>query len=211
MRSADREGPLLVATRNRGKLRELRPLFTGAGIRVIDLEEAGLPPTAAEDDLEHHERFEDNALAKARYFHALSGLPTVADDSGLEVVALGGRPGVRSRRFAGEPGLEGAAQDAANNARLLRELAGVAARGARFVCAAAFVDGGRELVQLGTIEGEIVDEARGAHGFGYDPYFRSREAGKTLAELEVWEKERISHRGRAFAALVEALSASPSS
>lgn len=205
MSAADRDVPLLLATRNRGKLRELRPLFATAGLRVIDLEEASLAPAPAEDDLEHHDRFEENALAKARHFHALSGLPTVADDSGLEVAALGGRPGVRSRRFAGVPGLEGKAQDAANNARLLRELLGVEDRRARFVCAAAYVDGAREVVRLGTVEGEIVDDARGAHGFGYDPHFRSLEAGRTLAEMDVAEKEAISHRGRAFAALVEAL------
>jgi XTP/dITP diphosphohydrolase len=201
---------VLVATRNPGKLRELRPLFGALGVGVVDLNEAGIPETAAEDAVESHETFEDNALAKAHYFHRASGgMATVADDSGLEVAALGGAPGVRSKRFSGAEG-PSRAVDAANNALLVERLAGSADRRARFVCAAAFVgDGGRELVRLGTVPGRIVDRAVGEHGFGYDPHFLADELGKTFGEATVEEKARVSHRARAFAALVDALGAEP--
>ena len=196
---------VLVATRNAGKLRELRPLFGALGVRVVDLAEAGIAESDAEDAVEAHETFEANALAKAHWFHAASGgLPTVADDSGLEVEALGGGPGVRSKRFSG---VEGASRvvDAANNALLVERLAGVADRRARFVCAAAFVGAGRELVRRGSVPGRIVDQGAGAHGFGYDPHFLADELGKTFGEATVEEKGRVSHRARAFAALVAAL------
>ena len=203
-------GPeVLVATRNPGKLHELRPMFAALGIAIVDLAAAGIAESADEDAIEAHESFEENALAKARHFHALTGRPVVADDSGLEVEALAGAPGVRSRRYSGASGPDRAVY-AANNAKLVRELAGVGDRRARFVCAAAFVDGVRALVRRGTTEGTIVDEARGIEGFGYDPHFLSDELGKTFGEATREEKGRISHRGRAFAALVEALAAGPS-
>ena len=199
-------GAVLLATRSAGKLRELRPLFAGAGIAVIDLVEAGLAETPDEDDLERFATFEENALAKARHFHRLSGRPTVADDSGLEVAALGGQPGVRSKRWAARGGLDGQALDDANNAKLLEALADVPDRRARFVCVAAYVDGERELVERGTSEGEIRDAAApGGHGFGYDPYFWSHELRASFADVAREEKARVSHRGRAFAALVRAL------
>ncbi len=196
---------LLLATRSQGKLRELRPLFADAGLAVVDLVEAGIPETPDEDELERFETFEENALAKARWFRDVSGLPTVSDDSGLEVLALGGRPGVRSKRWSGRSDLSGQPLDDANNALLLRELSGASERRARYVCVAAFVDGSRALVRRGETEGVIVDAPVGSGGFGYDPYFRSDELGRTFGEATRAEKERVSHRGRAFRALLSAL------
>ena len=197
--------PLLLATRSAGKLRELRPLFADAGIEIVDLVAAGIPESPDEDALEAFETFEENALAKARHFHQLSGLPTVADDSGLSVSALGGRPGVQSKRWSGRPDLGGQALDDANNALLLRELAGGTDRGARYVCVAAYVDGEREIVRRGEAAGSIVERPVGSGGFGYDPYFLSADLGRTFGEATREEKERVSHRGRAFRALVAAL------
>jgi XTP/dITP diphosphohydrolase len=197
--------PWVLATRNAGKLRELRPLFVDAGIAVIDLDEAGVEESPDEEALECHATFEENALSKARWFATRSGgLPVVADDSGLEVVALDGAPGVRSKRWSGRADVCGAALDAANNALLLERLHGVRDRRARFVCAAAWCDAGRELVVRGETPGVIVQagEASGEHGFGYDPLFRSDELGMTLAEATVAEKQAVSHRGRAFAELL---------
>jgi XTP/dITP diphosphohydrolase len=196
--------PILVATRNAGKLRELRALFAGLGVELVDLAAAGIPETPDEDALEAYDTFEANALAKARHFHALSGLPTIADDSGLAVDALGGAPGVHSKRYSGATG-PSAVVDRANNTKLLAALADTGDRGARFVCAAAYVDGERELATRGEALGRIVDDARGSDGFGYDPHFRSDELGLTFAEATVAQKEQVSHRGRAFRALVEAL------
>jgi XTP/dITP diphosphohydrolase len=198
----------VLATRNAGKLRELRPIFEQAGIPVIDLVTAGIAETAAEAVVESFDTFESNALAKARWFVARAGgRPVVADDSGLEVAALDGAPGVRSRRWSGRDDLAGAALDTANNALLLRSLEGVRDRRARFVCAAAWTDGVRELVVRGEVTGEIVlaGNEKGVHGFGYDPLFRSHELGVTLAEATVAEKQSVSHRGRAFARLLAQL------
>lgn len=199
--------PLLIATRSAGKLRELRPLFAAAGLEITDLGAAGLPERPDEEDgLEAFPTFEENALAKARYFFARSGgLPTVADDSGLEVAALGGAPGVRSKRWSGRAELSGAALDEANNARLVAALDGRSDRRARYVCAAAIVSSARELVRRGETSGMIVERPRGQSGFGYDPYFLSDELGATFGEVDRASKERVSHRGRAFRALIEAL------
>ena len=194
--------PLLIATRSRGKLRELRELFRGAGLAVLDLEQAGIPVADVEEELESADSFEENALAKARYFARLSQRPVIADDSGLEVMALGGRPGVRSKRWSGRSDLTGVALDEANNAHLLRALKGLTNRRARYVCVAALVDGAREVTCRGTTEGEIIDCPRGAGGFGYDPYFFSDELGMTFAEATVQQKEDVSHRGRAFRSLI---------
>ena len=196
---------VLLATRSEGKLRELRPLFEAAGIAVADLREAGLAPSPDEDVVEAFDTFEVNALAKARYFHALTGRPTVADDSGLEVDVLHGHPGVRSKRWSGRTDLSGQALDDANNARLLAALRDVADPAARYVCAAAFCDGAREEVIRGETAGVIVREPRGEHGFGYDPYFLSAELGATFGESARDVKEGVSHRGRAFRALLERL------
>jgi XTP/dITP diphosphohydrolase len=198
---------VLIATRNEGKLRELRPLFEAAGVKTVDL--AGLEveeDLVAEGEIEAFDSFERNAVAKATYFYEVSGgVATVADDSGLEVTALGGAPGVRSRRWSE------AGTDAANNAKLVASLAGASDRRARYVCAAAFVGLGHELVHRGMVEGEIVDVPRGAGGFGYDPYFVSRELGKTFGEASLAEKQGVSHRARAFKALLAAIAAEPGS
>ena len=200
-------GDLLIATRSAGKLRELRPLFERAGFTVVDLEEHGIEEEGAEAELERFATFEENALAKARYFYEISGgIATVADDSGLVVQALDGAPGVRSKRWSGRADLEGKALDAANNAMLLSALAGAADRSARYVCAAAFVGLDGELVRRGETDGVLLAAPRGSGGFGYDPYFASSElGGRTFAEATREEKERVSHRGRAFRRLVEAL------
>jgi XTP/dITP diphosphohydrolase len=199
---------ILLATRSGGKLRELRPFFERAGLKVQDLAMAGIAEGPVEEGLERFETFEENALAKARWFAQVGGLATIADDSGLEVAALGGRPGVRSKRYSGRTDLSGTALDDANNAKLMLELAGVADRRARYVCAAAFVDReGREVVVRGTTEGTIAHAPRGDGGFGYDSYFESVELGVTFGEATIDAKERVSHRGRAFRALLEAVSA----
>lgn len=200
---------LLLATRNPGKLRELQPLFERAGFPIVDLETFGLPEDDDEHDLESFPTFEENALAKARHFYEVSGgMATVADDSGLEVPSLGGAPGVRSKRYSGAA-LAGPRLDDANNAALLAALrhapAGHSDRRARFVCAAAWVGLGTEIVRRGETEGEIIAEPRGRLGFGYDPYFLASDLGRTLAEADVAEKEAVSHRGRAFHALIAAL------
>ncbi len=200
-------GSLVAATRNDGKLRELRPLFAAAGFTLEDLRAVGLSATiAGEADVERFESYAENALAKARFFHdASGGLPCVADDSGLEVAALHGAPGVRSRRWAERDGLSGAALDDANNARLVSAMVGVADHAARFVCAAAYCDGQRDMVALGTVSGEIVERPRGSNGFGYDAHFVSADLGVTLAEATLEAKARVSHRARAFAKLIELL------
>jgi XTP/dITP diphosphohydrolase len=200
-------GDVLVATRSAGKLRELRPLFERAGFTVVDLSEHGIEHESAEDELERFDTFEDNALAKARYFYEISGgIATVADDSGLVVPALGGAPGVRSKRWSGRDDLEGSALDEANNAKLTGALAGVADRTAKYVCAATFVGLDGEVVRLGETAGVLLESPRGTGGFGYDPYFASSElGGRTFAEATREEKERVSHRGRAFRRLLEAL------
>jgi XTP/dITP diphosphohydrolase len=194
--------PILIATRNPGKLKELKPLFAAVGYPVTDLREFVLEPDDGESDIEQYDSFEANALAKARYFYEISGgVATVADDSGLEVPALGGAPGVRSRRFSA------AGTDASNNAKLIELLQDVPDRSARFVCAAAFVGLGSEMVRLGATHGVIVNPPRGSSGFGYDPHFESIELGKTFGEATIEEKSRVSHRARAFAALLTAIQA----
>lgn len=197
----------LLATRSAGKLRELEPLFRRAGIQVMTLEGAGIVESPDESAIEAFPTFEENALAKARYFHDISGLPTFADDSGLEVHALNGEPGVRSKRWSGRDDLAGVALDGANNARLLQALRGVPSRRARYVCVAALVTSTEALVRRGEVEGEIVEKARGRGGFGYDPLFFSTELGVTFGEASLREKERVSHRGRAFRELLTAMHA----
>lgn len=169
---------------------------------MIDLSAAGVVESAAEDELEVFATFEENALAKARYFHEHTGRPAFADDSGLEVEALGHAPGVLSKRWSGRTDLAGQALDDENNRLLIARLGGASNRAARYVCAAAYVEAGRELVSRGETAGRIIDAPRGEHGFGYDPYFFSTELGKTFGEATREEKELVSHRGRAFRALL---------
>jgi XTP/dITP diphosphohydrolase len=197
--------PFLLATRSTGKLRELRELFERAGVVVLDLDAAGIPEQPEEEELEVFDTFEENALAKARYFYRRAGMAVVADDSGLEVFALGGRPGVRSKRWSGRTDLTGQALDDANNERLLKALGNVSDRRGRYVCVAALVAGASERTFRGETVGRVLDHPKGTGGFGYDPYFFSDDLGKTFAEAGVEEKERVSHRGRAFQGLLTSL------
>ena len=189
-------------------MREIRRILADVeGLRVLDLDEAHIPASPDEDHLEPFETFEENARSKARFFFEQSGIPTVADDSGIAVDALDGAPGVRSKRFAPR-GLAGEAQDVANNRHLVDLLKGVPAaeRTARYVCVAVFVDGsGRELLARGEAEGVVIDEPRGTGGFGYDPHILIPELGRTFAELSPEEKNARSHRGVASRRLVEQL------
>lgn len=209
---------IVLATRSKDKLRELRPIFRAAGIDVMDLDAAGLPEDVdAEAGVEQFDTFEQNSLAKARHFFERSGgaHAVVADDSGLEVFALAGRPGVHSKRWSERPDLSGSALDAANNAKLLAELEKVEReapapanedyRRGRYVCAAAYVDSSRECVFRGECAGRILRAPRGTGGFGYDPLFELDGLDVTFAELDREAKERVSHRGKAFHQLVTAV------
>ncbi len=189
----------VVATRNQDKLRELEEML--AAMELVPLpDEVELPP-------EEGETFADNALAKARAAHAATGMAAIADDSGIEARALGGRPGVRSARYAGPE-----AGDEENLELLLRELAGAADRSVAYVCALAYVgeDGAEQLFE-GRCEGRLADEPRGSGGFGYDPAFVPDDTGpgdrRTMAELSAAEKHAISHRGRAARQLASWLEA----
>jgi XTP/dITP diphosphohydrolase len=193
---------LLVATRSRHKLRELRELLDlGEGVELVSPDDLGIE---GEPD-ETGTTFETNARIKARYYAARGGLPTLADDSGLEVDALGGGPGVYTRRYAGPT-----ATDDDNNAKLLRELRGLPAerRGARYVCVLALALPGRSgprgglevLTRRGTCRGRIATSLRGDGGFGYDPLFEpwpEPPGGRTLGQWSAAEKHAISHRSRA--------------
>ncbi len=196
---------LLVATRNSHKLSEIRELLadSGAPYECLSLTDAGVPPSDLEEEIEVYESFEENAFAKARYFRDLTDMPVLADDSGLCVDALGGRPGVHSRRFAPGPEASGLAQDQANNAHLLELLATVAPdlRGAHYRCSIAMVDARRSLIANGRVDGIIGHEERGTNGFGYDPLFIVPEHGRTFGELPPAVKEAMSHRAAAVGSL----------
>ena len=188
---------VVLATRNEHKLRELRVL--AAPHEIVPLpEHVELPP-------ETGDTFEENALGKARAAAVATGLPAIADDSGIEAAALGGAPGVRSARFAGE-----SATDEENLAKLLRDVPAGGDRRVAYVCAIAHVDpAGVERVFEGRCEGTLAHEPRGSGGFGYDPAFvpADRDDGLTMAELPPDEKDAISHRGRAARAWLEWLGA----
>ncbi len=193
---------LLFASHNAHKAAEVAQILDGTDVEVLPLSAVGALPEAPED----HDNFADNALQKARFIFERTGMPCVADDSGLEVRALGGAPGVHSKRFSPEGTAE------ANNALLLARLEGVTDRRAWFRCALAVVGplrpGGPvvEGVVEGLCEGEIAQSPSGSGGFGYDPLFLPDETpGRSMAELRPEEKNGISHRGRAFAALPELL------
>lgn len=205
---------LLVATRSGGKMKEIRRILGAVeGLSVVDLSDVGIDADPAEDGLEPYATFEENALSKASYFAERSGLPTVADDSGIEVDALDGAPGVRTKRFAEDGGvdvaaLEGADLDLANNRHLVARLAGVPeeARTARYVCVAALLRPDAEpIVVRGEAPGRIVDDARGTGGFGYDPHVFDEDLGCTFAEMTPEQKDARSHRGAAFRALARRL------
>jgi XTP/dITP diphosphohydrolase len=193
---------LAIATRNPHKLRELGRICADWPVAwmTVETHEGSWP-----DVEEPHETYADNALIKAREVAAALGVPAIADDSGIEVDALGGAPGPRSARFAGED-----ATDAENLAKLLEAIATTepAGRTARYRCVAAIVrPDGAELVAEGMCEGTLVTEPRGIGGFGYDPAFVPVGKDRTMAELADEEKDAISHRGRAFRALRALLSA----
>jgi XTP/dITP diphosphohydrolase len=199
---------LLFATRSAGKQREIRRILEAAGHQVVFPDEAGVPESPFEDGLEVSDSFETNARQKAEYFQRKTGLATVADDSGLEVFSLGGLPGTRSKRWAGASGAPRDI-DAANNAELLRRLAGApeARRRARYRCVLVLLRTDAALPEVfeGTCAGRILEAPRGSGGFGYDPLFWSDELGKTFGESDGEEKDRVSHRGRAMARLLERL------
>jgi XTP/dITP diphosphohydrolase len=202
---------LLIATRSDGKAREIRALFAGSPFTPVFPDEMGLATTPEESELEMGATYAAHAVAKARYFAGRSALPTAADDSGIEVDALGGVPGVHSARWAGERGAGRKERDVerANNRLLLERLEGVPAerRTARYRCVVAFVSApdADALVVEGVCEGWVLDEPRGTSGFGYDPLFWSLDLGMTFGEAPAEAKQGVSHRGRAFRALIEVL------
>ena len=195
---------LLVATRSEHKLRELRGLLALDRAELVSLDQLGVEG----DPIEDGRTFRANAAIKARFGLRATGLPTLADDSGIEVDALDGAPGVRTRRFAGED-----ATDTDNNALLLHSLAGLPAerRGARYVCVLALAMPGAALAfTRGTCRGRIATVARGTGGFGYDPIFEpssERPGGRTFGLWSPEEKDRISHRGRAARRMAPRLAA----
>jgi XTP/dITP diphosphohydrolase len=190
---------LLVATSSAHKLAELRDLLELPATDLVSLADLAI----TEEPVEDGPTFSANALIKARFYAARAGLPTLADDSGLEVDALGGRPGVRTRRYAGE-----LATDAQNNAKLLDELSGLPhqERRARYVCVLCFLErpDAEPLERTGRFEGRIADGPRGRNGFGYDPIFEAaseRSGGRTVGQWAPEEKAAVSHRARAARAL----------
>ena len=203
---------LLVATRSVGKQREFTRMLEPLGVTLAFPDDVGLAPRSDEDALELGDTFEANARHKAEYFARRSGLATVADDSGLEVLALGGAPGVRSRRWAGASGTPDQV-DAANNAELVRRLAGAppARRGARYRCVVVLLREPGAIPESfeGSCVGRILEQPAGTGGFGYDPYFFSDELQKSFGEATPEEKDGVSHRGRAVRGLAAALERRP--
>ena len=191
---------LLLATTNKGKQKELRKILGDEGLEFTDISDW------AADVEETGETFAENALLKARYYHQVSGQATIADDSGLEVEALNGAPGIYSARYAGAE-----ASDLDRIHKLLEEMKDVPAekRGARFVCVAAIVWNGGERVFTGEARGTLLTELRGEGGFGYDPIFYYAPLAKTFAEMIDREKADVSHRGLAFRQLATWLKESP--
>ena len=189
---------LILASNNKGKLKEFNELLSTVGFEVHAQGEYDVP----EADEPFH-TFVENALQKARHASRLTGLPALADDSGVCVTALGGAPGVYSARFAGEP-----KSDARNNEKMIAELAKHQDRSAYYYCVLVFVrhpDDPQPIIADGRWNGVMVDTPRGAGGFGYDPYFYIPSLGKCAAELTADEKNALSHRGQALRALVEKL------
>ncbi len=189
---------LILASNNAGKVREFRELLAPLNFEIIPQGELGI--AAAE---EPHHTFVENALAKARHASAASGLPALADDSGICAHALDGEPGVHSARYAG---IE--SDNMANNQKLIAALQGKVDRGAHYVCALVMVQSANDpepLIVQTRWYGQIIDEAKGNHGFGYDPHFYLPELGSTAAELEPSEKNLMSHRGQALRELIAQL------
>jgi XTP/dITP diphosphohydrolase len=189
---------LILASNNAGKLKEFAQLLGPIGFELHPQGEFNVPEAE-----EPHKTFVENALEKARHAARLTGLPALADDSGVCVNALGGAPGVYSARYAGEP-----KSDARNNQKLVADLAAHADKSAYYYCVLVYVrhaDDPQPVIADARWHGQIIDTPRGANGFGYDPYFLLPELGKTTAELEPSEKNAISHRGQALRQLVEKL------
>ena len=197
---------LVIASGNAGKLREIQAILAPLGCEVLTQTALGVA-----DAEEPHFTFIENALAKARHVAQVAGLPALADDSGVCVVALGGEPGVHSARYAGDSaGRE--ERDARNNAKLVAALAACSDRRAYYYCAMVLVRHAADpqpLIGEGYWWGEIREEARGRNGFGYDPHFFLPDLGKTAAELDAEQKNRISHRGQALRQLVDKLRSFP--
>ncbi|MDR3292719.1 MAG: RdgB/HAM1 family non-canonical purine NTP pyrophosphatase [Clostridiales bacterium] len=185
---------LLLATNNSHKADEIRAMLSDRFGRIYTLKEKKIDLSPDENGA----TFTENALIKARAFSALTDLPVLADDSGLVVEALGGEPGIRSARYAGEN-----STDADNNAKLMMRLEGVKDRRARFECRVVLLFNGKYLVGTGTTEGEILSAPSGVLGFGYDPYFYSYDLKKSFATASPAEKNSVSHRGRAIKDLLQ--------
>lgn len=191
---------LVIASGNAGKLREIAQILAPFGIEAVPQSVFNVP-----DCPEPHVTFVENCIAKARHASRHSGLPALADDSGICVDALGGAPGVQSARYAGEP-----KSDARNNAKLIADLQGVSNRNAHYTCVMVYVrhpDDPEPVIAEGRWFGEIIDTPRGERGFGYDPYFFVPQFGKTGAELDEASKNAVSHRGQALRELVSKLKA----
>ena len=207
---------LLLATRSPDKVREIKAILAAIvpEVEVVSLEDARVAWSSKEEALEEHDSFQANARSKAEYFAKLTALPTVADDSGIEVLSLLGKPGVRSKRFApNAASLSGKQLDAANNAELLTRLMGAdeKRRRANYTCVAVLVrrPGGPSEDFTGRCWGRVLEEPKGTGGFGYDPLFLSDDLGKSFGEVSQEEKLRVSHRGDAFRQVAEALKARP--
>lgn len=193
---------IVIASNNPGKLRELAALLKPLGIEAVAQGELGV--SEAE---EPHETFLENALAKARHASRVTGLPALADDSGLCVAALGGAPGVHSAHYAGKEG-DREERDARNNTKLVAALADIADRSAYYYCVLVVVTGPADptpIVVDATWHGGMLLHPRGANGFGYDPYFQTEQLGLTAAQLEPDDKNRLSHRGKALVRLASRL------
>lgn len=207
---------LLLATRSADKTREISEILKGAGadVELLSLEGAHVAWSAKEETVEEFDSFLSNARAKAEYFAKLTGLATVADDSGLEVLSLLGAPGVKSKRFSPQgASLAGKELDQANNEELLRRLTGAdaARRRASYLCVAVLLRRPSAPPEsfAGRCWGRILEEPRGTGGFGYDPLFFHEGLGKAFAELAPEEKNRVSHRGEAFRQVAAALKERP--
>jgi XTP/dITP diphosphohydrolase len=189
---------IVLASNNAGKLREFGQMLASIDIEVLPQAHFNIPEAE-----EPHITFVENALAKARHAARLTGLPALADDSGICVSALGGAPGVFSARFAGEP-----KSDERNNQKLIADLQGMADRRAHYVAVLVFVhhaDDPQPIICEGEWHGEIIDTPRGGNGFGYDPYFLVPDLNQTAAEIAADEKNQRSHRGKALRLLIERL------
>lgn len=201
MNSVHHPGKLVLASGNPGKIREIARLLTPLGLEIVPQSQFGVGPAE-----EPHATFVENALAKARHASTATGLPAVADDSGICVTALGGAPGVYSARYAGA-----SASDEENNARLLREMSEISDRRAHYYCVIVMMrraDDPQPIIAEGEWHGEIVRVPRGSRGFGYDPLFLDHQSGRTGAELAPAQKNRVSHRGKAMRKLIRALRSS---